>query len=453
MAVGGFLLLPLYTRTLSQSEFGMFVAIRANIDILTYVLQFGLPSAIARVYFEHKRVGQHKAYLSSILCFFLVVLAVVGSILGIWGVPLWALLSPSTPAHPYLALSVAIAAIGFPAAIASLWLRMEGRAIAMVSLQLGASLVLAVLAVVNLAILGNGLPGLLFSLLASAAFSAAALPWLFGRGFRPAIDRTHIAESLRYAVPILVGYVAYFVLNRLSTLILQRHVEVDQLAVFGVAQQLSMIVTIACTSFGMALQPMVFAAEPSHAMDAVRRASRILVLLMFAVTSALILFGAELFALIAPKNYSGGYPILLVLLVGNFSNAFTLVSDTTLLYHRRPKTSVAVSILSAIAAACLGLWLIPLYGLNGAALSVAGGFMVRMIASQWMAYRVAGTAFIGPMLGTIAALCLLASATGWLQQQALHLTAAISIKALLAAAILLSITLIYRKSQSQPCAR
>jgi len=452
MAVGGFLLLPLYTRTLSQSEFGMFVAIRANIDILTYVLQFGLPSAIARVYFDHKRLGQHKAYLSSILCFSLVVFAAVGSVLAIWGAPLWALLSPTTPAHPYLAFSVAIAAIGFPAAIASLWLRMEGRAIAMVSLQLGASLVLAVLAVVNLAVLGNGLPGLLFSLLASAAFSAAALPWLFGRGFRPTIERAHITESLRYAVPILVGYIAYFVLNRLSTLILQHHVGVDQLAVFGVAQQLSMIVTIACTSFGMALQPMVFGAEPSHAMEAIRRASRILTLLMFGVTSALILFGAELFALIAPKGYGDGYPILLVLLVSNFSNAFTLVSDTTLLYHRRPRTSVAVSIVSAIAAACLGLWLIPEYHLNGAALSVAGGFMVRMIISHWMAYRVAGTAFVGPMLGTVAALCLLASATGWLQQQALQLTAAVSLKALLGAAILLSTTLIYRKSRSQPCA-
>jgi len=430
----------------------MFVAIRANIDILTYVLQFGLPSAIARVYFDHKRAGKHKAYLSSILCFFLLVLAAVGFVLAIWGVSLWALLSPTTPAHPYLGFSVAIAAVGFPAAMATLWLRMEGRAIAMVSLQLGASLVLAVLAIINLGVLDNGLPGLLFSLLASAVFSAAALPWLFGRGFRPAIERAHITESLRYAVPILVGYVAYFVLNRLSTLILQRHVWVDQLAVFGVAQQLSMIVTIACTSFGMALQPMVFGAEPAHAMEAIRRASRILTFLMFGVTTALILFGAELLMLIAPRGYGGGYATLLVLLVSNFSNAFTLVSDTTLLYHRRPKTSVGVSVVSAVTAACLGLWLIPLYHLNGAALSVAGGFIVRMIVSQWMAYRVAGTEFVGPMIGTMASLCMLALVMGWLQQQALQLTAAVSVKALIGAAILLSITLIYRKSRAQPCA-
>jgi len=452
MAVGGFLLLPLYTRTLSQGEFGMFVAVRANIDILTYVLQFGLPSAIARLYFDHKRVEQHKSYLSSIVCFFLIVLAAIGSVLAVWGKPLWSLLSPTTPAYPYLGLSVAIAAIGFPAGIASLWLRMEGRAVAMVSLQLGASLVLAVLAVLNLSVLHNGLPGLLFSLLAAGAFSAAALPWLFGRGFRLSIERVHVIESLRYAVPILVGYIAYFVLNRLSTLILQRHVAVDQLAVFGVAQQLSMIVAIACTSFGMALQPMVFAADPSRAMEAIRRASRILTVLVLGVTSALILFGAELFALIAPKSYGGGYPVLLVLLVGNFTNAFTLVSDTTLLYHRKPKTSVAVSVVSAIVAAGLGFWLIPLHQLDGAALSVAGGFVVRMIISHWMAYRVAGTAFVVPMLTALTALCLLAWITGWLQHQPLQLAAVVGVKVLFAAAVLLSTTLIYRKSRSHSCA-
>ena len=49
MAVGGFLLLPLYTRTLTQTEFGTYVAVRTNIDILTYLLHFGLVSAVARV--------------------------------------------------------------------------------------------------------------------------------------------------------------------------------------------------------------------------------------------------------------------------------------------------------------------------------------------------------------------------------------------------------------------
>ncbi|QTN24263.1 oligosaccharide flippase family protein [Rhizobacter sp. AJA081-3] len=453
MAVGGFLLLPLYTRTLSQAEFGMYVAVRANTDILTYLLHFGLISAVARLYFDHRKQGRAHEYLSSVFSFYLALLAIAAVLLQFLGAPLWAQLSPTTPAWPYLGFSLALAAFGFPAALASLWLRMENRAFAMVALQLSAALVLAVAAAILLVVFDAGLPGLLSALLVSAACAAAALPWLFGRRFRLVIQRADIAETLRYALPILVGYLAYFVLNRLSTLILQRHVGVDQVAIYGLAQQLAMIVAIAGTSFGMALQPAIFAAEPGQVGAMLRRSGRILAILMFAVTAVLILFAGELFALVAPRSYGSGQQILLLLLLANFGNAFTLMSDTALLYHRRPKTSVAVSIVGALAATGLGLWLVPLLHLPGAALSLLGAFTVRMLISHWLAYRVTGYSALGTMAASFAVLGAIAAFAAWLPQQSLAAAAAVVAKLLVVALALGLATFAYRKSRPPPCAK
>ncbi|HZN87043.1 MAG TPA: lipopolysaccharide biosynthesis protein [Burkholderiales bacterium] len=453
MAVGGFLLLPLYTRTLAQGEFGMYVAIRSNVEILTYLLYFGLPSAVARVYFDHRQLQRQGEYLSSIVNFFVIVLAGSCGVLWLWGPSLWNALSPTTPAHPYLPYAVALAAVSFPAAIASLWLRMESRPLAMVAMQLGASAVLAALAAFNLLVLDAGLPGLLVALLASAAVPAAALAWLFGRSYRPVIRRAHVTESLRYALPILLGYISYFVLNRLSTLILQRHVPIEDLAVYGLAQQLSMIVALAGTSFGMALQPAVFGAQPADALDIIQRTGRVLLVLMFGVTSALMLFADDLFAFVAPSSYGDGHTVLLLLVVANFTNAFTLMSDTALLYHRRPKTSVAISMVGAVASAALGFWLIPRYQLHGAALSVVGAFVIRMLISHWMAWRVTGYAYVGPMLGAMAAVSALAWATGWIGFAALPEIAPAGVKAGLGALILLTTYYLYRRLHSTPCVK
>lgn len=433
MAVGGFLLLPLYTRTLSQSEFGMYVAVRANIDILTYLLYFGLPSAVARVYFDYRKVHQQAQYLSSIVCFFLIVLGALCVVFAAFGAPLWSLLSPTTPVHPYLALSVAVAATGFFGGLSTLWLRLDARPLPVVGLQLGASAVLAGVAALNLLLFDLGLRGLLVALLASAVLPACALPLLFGRGFRPTIRRAHVVESLRYAMPVLVGYIAYFVLNRLSLLILQRHVPVEQVAVYGLAQQLSMIVAIAGTSFGMALQPAVFGAEATDAIAVLRRAARVMLALMLAVTATLVLFSRELFSLVAPPAYAGGEHIFVLLVVANFTNAFTLVSDTAMLYHRRPTTSVAVSVLSACAATALALWLIPLLHLEGAALSVLGGLAFRMAVSHWLAWRIAGIASVPTMVVSMAAVCVLAAAVGWLERQQLAAASEAGAKLLAAA--------------------
>lgn len=444
-------MLPLYTRTLSQSEFGIYVIVRANIEILTFIMFLGLPSAVGRVYFDYKKSNQHVEYLSSVLMFFLLGLVVFGAVLAVWGSHLWGMLSPDTPVFPYLGFSFAIVVVGFFGVLASIWLRMEGRATAFAGLQVGSAIVLAVAAVTNLVVLNGGLPGLLYALLISSACSALTLPWLFGRNFRPLIQWVHITESMRYAGPIMIGYIAYFVLNRISILILQRHVALDQIAIFGLAQQLAMMVTIASAAFGKALQPAVFAAEPAQAGEMIKRLGNLLMLLMFCFTSTVVLFASDIFSLMAPKSYGAGYKIMLILLVGCFAYSFTLISDTALLYHRHPKRSVLVTIVGAAISALLGIWLIPLYHLYGAALAISGSFFAATLLSHWMALRVTGHSYLVHILLALAAIFLLALFAAWLQRQGLPIIISVSLKSGISALILSTIYILYiRKAIAKP---
>jgi O-antigen/teichoic acid export membrane protein len=435
LAVGGFVLLPLYTRMLSQTEFGVYVIFRANTELITYLLFFGLPSAVGRLYFEYKKTDQHIVYMSSVVMFFLFILGAAGLGSYFWGAQLWTLLSPGTPVEPYLGFSLALAVVGFYSAIGTTWLRMEGRVKPFVALQVVASLILAVTAVFNLVQFEMGLLGLLWALLISGGCTTLVLPWLFGKKFRPVIRWEHITDSLHFAVPIVIGYFAYFVLNRISTVILQRHITVDQVAVFGLAQQLAMIVTIAATGFGKALQPMVFAADAAKAADVMVRTGNIFRLLMFCITAAITLFASEIFALMAPKSYGFGYEILLILLIANFAYSFSLVSNTALLYHRRPKTSVVVSIFGAVLSASLGSWLIPTYQLYGAALAILGSFIMMTVLSHWMAYRITGHSYFAPMLLALAGICVLSFFATWLQRQDLSMPMSVGVKLALCALI------------------
>ena len=454
MAVGGFLLLPLYTRTLSQAEFGTYVIVRANTEIFSYLLYFGLPSAVARVYFDYKKVGQQTEYLSSVLLFFSLNLGLCGGLLALWGSHLWALLSPGTPAHPYMLYSFAIAAVGFVATLGGLWLRLDGRARAFATLQVATAVVLAGCALLNLLVLGLGLQGLLLALLASSACAGLVLPWLLGRGFAPRMCWAHLRDSLRYAGPILVGYIAYFLLNRISTLVLQRHVAVDQIAIFGLAQQIAMMLTVAAAAFGKAQQPAVFAAPAEQADAVLARSGALLRWLMLGITGALLLGASDLFRLMAPKSYGGGFEILLILLVANFAYSFSLVSDTALLYHRRPKSSVVVSIAGALLSATLSLWLVPTYHLIGAAVSIALTFVVMALLSHWLAWRITGRSYLMPMLLGLAAACTLAAFAAWLPQQGLSLLGAGVVRLCIGGALLGAIYLVLsRRPTTTPCAR
>ena len=435
LAVGGLFLLPLYMRTLSQPEFGNYVIVKTNAELFMYLLFMGLPSAAARVYFDNKKVGRHVEYMGSVINLFLFNLAVFGAVFYFWGDRIWKLLSPTTPTTPYLWFSVALASAGFFASMGPLWLRLEGRVHAFVIVQIGASLVLAAAVVVALPVMHEGLRGLIFAMLISSACSGLVLPGLFGRGYRPRIEMGHVTESLRFAAPIVIGYVAYFVLNRIGTVILQRHVTSDQIAIFGLAQQLAMMVTIVSTAFGKAVQPAVYAAEPEMARELLDRSGQILLLLMFGFTSCLVLFAWEALSLVAPKNYAPSFEIFLILAWSNLAYSLNLVSSTALFYHRRPKTSVAIAIGGALLSATFSLWLIPLYELRGAAMATAVAFFTMSLGGQWITRRLTGQSILGPMLLTLLAAAVVSLFAYWTREQEFSALVAISLKSIVAALI------------------
>lgn len=436
LAVGGLLLLPLYTRTLSQTDFGTYVVVKTNAELLTYVLYFGLPSAVARVYFDHRNSGRAVQYMSSIVTFFCLVIVLSAVLFWIAGERLWHLLSPGAPAYPYLWFSFAIASVSFFGNLGPLWLRLEERVHAFIAIQVCSALLLAGIAVLFLVKLQLGVNGIFMALVLSSAVAGAVLPWLFGRDFRPVIDVLHIRESLRFAAPIVAGYVAYFVLNRTGVLVLQQHVPPAELAVFGLAQQLALAVSIVGTSFGKAIQPAVFAAaEPALARQVLNRSGRLLILVMFAITSAGMLFGPEILALVAPPRYAAAYELFLILAWANLAYSFNIIFNTALIYQRRAMVSLVVTVSGAVLAVAFSFWLIPGLRLRGAAFASAAAFALTILLAQLITRRFMEISHLRSMLAALAAAALLGRFAWWMREQLLPPSADLAIKSAVAVAV------------------
>lgn len=257
----------------------------------------------------------------------------------------------------------------------------------------------------------------------------------------------HITKSLHYAVPIVIGYVAYFVLNRISTLILQRHVAVDQVAIFGLAQQLAMSVSIASAALGKAIQPSVFGAEPGQVKVLLRKASLVLIGLMFTLTCLILLFSSDIVALVAPRSYQGLHEILLILVAATFIYTLSLISDTALLYYRRPSISATVSITGAAVSAILGLWLVPIHGIWGAAFAIAGAFCAHTVLGYVLAYRITGIAYLRPLLLACCGVCLIAVFAGWVQRLGISAAASLGIRSAVGMLIAGALFLIYPRKR------
>ena len=282
-------------------------------------------------------------------------------------------------------------------------------------MQLGVATVLVGVAYFVLVDRRLGLPGLMAALFASAAVGALALPLALRGGIRLQIVTEHIRHSLRYALPIVSGLLAYFVLNRISILILQRYVPVTELALYGLAQQIALIVTVAGVAFGKAIQPVLFAAAIDRLPMLLRNTMTIYVIALSVVTSLILLFGFEIITIISPEIYRTAHPIMLILVTATFAYALTLASDTAVLCFRKPGASAAITAGGAALSAVLSLLLIPRAGLVGGAGALLIASVVLVVIADRVAQRLSGFSNIGSAATGIATVGGIAIFAHWVQ--------------------------------------
>jgi O-antigen/teichoic acid export membrane protein len=387
LAVAGLFLLPLYTRHLDPAAYGIFTVTKTNSDILNYLLQCGLISAVSRVYFIYRAKQQQAEYLGSVLIFQFVLAGVVFALFWLAGGPVWRLLSPDVPAQPYMWFAFALAFLAFIPSVFTILLRLEEKAGYFVAVQAGSALLLALLVLLFLVVFKAGLIGLLYALVLSGLVSWLVLLALLLRRLRWGFQWEHVTVSLKFGLPILAGYIAFFFINKFSVVFLQRHVDLAQVGFFGLAQQLAIVITMVSLAFGKTFQPIIYSAPADRVAEIVSRLARIYFPCMLLGTTAVLSFASEVISVVAPRSYSHSYYLFLILAVSNLVYSFSMLSDSVLLYCHRPNLSLSISLLGGAVSVVSNLWLVPSLKIYGAALAVLVTSSVVALASFLVARR------------------------------------------------------------------
>jgi len=442
--IGGLLLLPLYTSTLSKQEFGSYIAVKTNTELLTYILHFGLTAAISRLYFDYRAAGEGRAYLVSLALWFPLQAIGFGLFIALAGKWVWQALTPDVAAWPYLAFALAIGSANFYYLLATVALRAEQRVKLFVTVQLIVAGVLVASAFLLLAVARFGLPGLMMALLVSPLCGCVVLPWVVRGAGALRIDFDHVRRSLRYAWPIVLGLLAYFVLNRVNILILQQYVNVRDLALYGLAQQLSLVIAIGSAAAAKALQPALFATPAAELPGLLRLTMRLFVAGMSCLASLVCLFATDILRIAAPRSYAGSLDILLILVTGAFAYSLTIASDTAVLCHRRPGASAVITILGAGLSVVLALVLIPTWGLIGAAVALFAASLAVTLVADRLAFRLTGFTNLAAIVPGLLAVTASAVAARCVHGAGMSLGTDLALRAVLAIIVIASHGLVAR---------
>ena len=377
--VVNFLLVPVYTRYLSPTDYGTLAILFLFSTVAKIVFRLGLDQGFLRVYYDLEDEGARRRFSFTMASFSLVVGALL--FLGMFlAVPLLAqglLGDRGALSRRLVLLAAADVYIGTFFFVPLSILRIQNRpglfSVLSASRQ-GINTVLKVVLVVR----GFGVAGVLTSdVLATSLLCLALLPITLGNA-RPGLERGALREALAFGLPKVPHGFMIQIQNFADRKILDVYATRDAVGVYSMAYTFGMSVKFALSAFEPAWQPFVFSQIRKE--GAPLLISRVVTYAWAAfVTAGLLVsvFGSELLILMAKKQafWAGASIVPVVALAYVLHGAFMLTS-LGIAIAKKARYYPAVTFLSASTNLLMDFALIPRYGMAGAAWATVACYLV-----------------------------------------------------------------------------
>jgi O-antigen/teichoic acid export membrane protein len=363
-----FLLLPLYTRYLTPSDYGLLETVDLSTGLIGMVVTVGIVRALSRFYYEsddqkeRNRVVSttYLTYSAFAMAFILITFYLSG--------PLSKLLFKTSSYTHFFAVGFLSLALGGISDIGMIYLRLVKAPLKFITITLTRLMLLIGLNIFFIVYLGKGVLGVLYSTLIANAFYASLLTllilWKKGLRFSPAISW----QMVKYALPMMPSNVGSAAVKQSDKYFVLYFLSVADMGIYSLALKIgNAIHDLVTVPFNLAYIPRRF--EIMKQNDAGEIYRKIFTYYMF----GLIFVGLS-FSMLIPE-------ILRFMVTPRFMRAGNLVPlvvfsmiiyathyhfDFGILYTKKTKYFAYIGVSSAAVQIGLNFVLVPKFGLYGA---------------------------------------------------------------------------------------
>jgi O-antigen/teichoic acid export membrane protein len=242
-----------------------------------------------------------------------------------------------------------------------------------------------------------------------------ALIWLRG-WISPAFVRTQFRPLLRYGLPLLPANIATYVLLASDRFILGRFSTLEIVGIYAFAYKVATSLDVLVNRpFALDWAPRRFkiAANPDPQQ---KFAEALLLYLFVAVSFSLLILAVTptIYAWVAPPSYFQGMGTVAILLAAYLVYGLSWPLNVGIMLKDQTRYLPIVSWLAALVCLALNLWLIPRFGMFGAAWATLIGYVVYTCGIGWTSLHLYPIRYARRSLTVIGLGALLGYASLWM---------------------------------------
>ncbi len=389
----GFLLIPLYTRFLLPSDYGIVSTLAAITGILGVFYEMGQLGSWQRFYYDYQNNEKElKDYLGTIIIFIFVSVLTCTILLNLIGYNVFRLFVKDVPFKPYIQIALWSA---FFSLFIGFWKRLfqvRQKSAFFGLLSIGQFLVSTMFMIYFVVYLRQGALGMV-----KAAFFASLL--FFGValfGFRKEIalklNLKKLKESLAYGLPLLPHGLAGWISTLADRLIIGNYKNMESVGLYSIGYNFGSIMSMIVTAINFAYVPFFMSTAKAKDEEAKAIFARIATYYLAAILLiALIIsiFAKEVIMIMTTPSFYAAYKVVPLI-------AFSFVLNGMYYFVVNPifyvKSAIKYLPLATFTAAGVNLLmnfiLIPRFGYMGAAYSSLLSFSVSLVLTWFISHRV-----------------------------------------------------------------
>ena len=385
----GLLLLPLYTRYLSPSDYGKVETLIAFTIVIGIVLRMGITSALFRFYFDSPEPEKRRVVLRTSF-WFTMSMATLGLVAGVALSPeISQLLFGSSDDWELVAASFVNLWVNMNYEQLTSLFRLEERSSAFVSaslanifLTVGATLILVVgLDAGPLGVIVGNFAGTLVVYLALVGYRREQLGLQFDRGL--------LREMNRFGVPLMPTALFLWTTNFSDRLFLVKLADTTEVGLYSVGVRIASAMVLLLTAFRLAWPAFAYSIEDDR--EARRTYAYVLTYLVLVTTwvaTGLTLLSPWLVDWLAAPSFASASRVVGPLTFAAVAFGGYIVVAIGVGRARRTQFNWAVTGAAAAVNVALNLILIPPYGMMGAAVATIAAYATMFVGMSWWSQRI-----------------------------------------------------------------
>ena len=172
---------------------------------------------------------------------------------------------------------------------------------------------------------------------------------------------------------------------------LNQYLPIGEIAVYNVAIFTATVIAIPYRSMYQIVSPLTAQfmnqSKPKELSDLYKRSTVNTYFVSMVICVLIIVNAQQCYALLPDKDYSTGLTVLIIISIVKLSDALVGFSNAVLLNSPYYRTVLFLGVFLVIGTVLMNIWLIPLYGINGAGLATLIAFSSYNLLKSVFVYR------------------------------------------------------------------